>query len=596
MSLDLAVIGNCNIASLITRDARHVWFCFPRLDGDPVFHALLGGNEPESGFMDVVLSGHVGSEQRYVQNTAVVETILADRHGGKVRVMDFAPRLQRFGRMYRPPMLMRRIEPAAGRPRIRVRVRPGYSYGSGQPQPIFGSNHIRYTGGADVPRLTTDMPISYALHETEFLLDRPISLVLGQDESLPENPDAVTRNFLLDTIAYWQDWVRSLAVPFDWQEAVIRAAITLKLCSFEDTGAIVAALTTSVPEAPGTQRTWDYRYCWIRDAFFTVNALNRMSATRTMEGFVRFVVDAVLRDDNWPVAPLYPIAPGVSLAETTAPWLPGYQGFGPVRIGNAAAGQKQNDGYGSLVLTATQMFLDARLPRAGDVSLYRQLVPIGEAAEKAALEPDAGLWEYRERSRVHTHSAAMCWAAVDRLGMIARRLGLEEDAARWAERGARLREELLRQATVPGEDWLSGVFGAPVADASSFLLPELGLLRPSDPRFLRTVAVLENRLVRDGFVMRYDEADDFGRPETAFLVCTFWYLDALASVGRRDEAREIFEMTLGRRNHLGMLSEDVHPSTGELWGNYPQTYSQVGLILSAMRLSRSWEEGLWRAW
>jgi GH15 family glucan-1,4-alpha-glucosidase len=498
--------------------------------------------------------------------------------------------------MYRPPMLVRRIEPVAGRPRIAIRMRPSFDHGADAGRHSIGSNHIRYFGADTVLRLTTDASLTYIAQEAEFALDRPVSLVLGADETLPESPDTVARNTIAETEAYWLEWVRGLNLPFDWQEAVIRAAITLKLCSFEDTGGIVAALTTSVPEAPGSGRTWDYRFCWLRDAFFTVGALNRLNATRTMEGFLRFIMDSVPDGSNGPIPPLFPIAPGTEVAERIASALPGFHGDGPVRIGNAAVTQVQNDSYGAIVMTATQMFWDQRLSRPGDLALYRQLADIGQHAERAAFEPDAGLWEYRGRAAAHTHSAAMCWAALDRLGAIAARLGLGAEAQEWERRADGLRQRILAAATEHGGGWISGVLGGdPVADASTFLLPEVGLIRATDPIFLRTVEVLEQRLVRDGIVLRYDHADDFGTPEVGFLVCTFWYIDTLARIGRRDEARALFERALAWRNHVGLLSEDVHPGTGALWGNFPQTYSQVGLILSAMRLSRSWEEGLWRA-
>ena len=596
-NLDLAVVGNCAVASLVSCTGRHEWFCFPRLDAEPVFNSLLGGEDPERGFMDVVLRGQTGCRQSYLRNTAVVQTLLTDQAGGCVRVLDLAPRFRRYGRMYRPPSLIRRIEPLSGRPRIRIRIRPSFAYGEDAGRRSGGSNHIRYVGDNTVLRLTTDAPLTYIAHEAEFALDQPVNLVLGADETLPESPDAVAREALAETETYWRDWVRGLNLPFDWQDAVIRAAITLKLCSFEDTGGIVAALTTSVPESPGSGRCWDYRFCWLRDAFFTVGALNRLNATRTMEGFLRFIMDAVPEGLEGPIPPLFPIAPGAEVEERIAAALPGFRGDGPVRIGNAAAGQRQNDGYGAIVMTATQMFWDQRLQRTGDLTLYHHLVTLGRAAEEAAFAPDAGLWEYRGRAAPHTHSAAMCWAALDRLGAIAHRLGLDAEAQDWERRAAALRERILVAATVPGEGWLSGVLdgGAPVADASTFLLPEIGLIRATDPLFLRTVEVLEKRLVRDGIVLRYDHADDFGTPEVGFLVCTFWYIDTLARIGRKDEARALFERALSWRNHVGLLSEDVHPATGALWGNFPQTYSQVGLILSAMRLSRSWEEGLWRA-
>ncbi len=596
-SLDLGVIGNCAIASLIDRNGRHVWHGLGRLDGDPVFNALLGGSKPVSGFMEAAVTGAKESHQRYLPNTAILETTI-EGTGGTMRIVDFAPRFRRFGRMFRPPMLVRRLEPVAGRPRVTIRIRPTFSYGALKPQITSGSNHARFLGETSVLRLTTDGSVSAILHESEFSLTQPITMLIGADESITDGPDTLSRNFLAETEVYWQTWVRDLNVPFDWQAAVIRAAITLKLCSFEDTGAVLAALTTSVPEAADTPRTWDYRFSWLRDAFFTVTALNRLSATRTMEGFVRFIVDIVeagaSRGEPELIAPLLAIAPGTDTAERIVDTLPGYRGYGPVRIGNAAVIQRQNDIYGSIVMTSAQMFWDERLPRHGDMELYRQLCLVGNEAQRVALTPDAGIWEYREREEVHTFSAAMCWAALHRLGMIARRVGADAESREWLARAGVLRQEILQRATTQ-EGWLSGVLDRDMVDASSLVLPEIGLLRSDDPRFLQTIDVVGKQLMRNGFLMRYVEADDFGKPSNAFLLCTFWYIDALASVGRRDEALELFNNVLARRNHVGLLSEDIDPRTGELWGNFPQTYSQVGLVLSAMRLSRSWEEGLWHA-
>ncbi|TMJ31461.1 MAG: glycoside hydrolase family 15 protein, partial [Alphaproteobacteria bacterium] len=343
-TLELGVVGNCAIASLIDRRGRHVWHGFGRLDGDPVFNALLGGSEPAGGFMEAAVAGGQESRQRYLPNTAILETVV-DGASGTLRIVDFAPRFRRFGRMFRPPLLVRRLEPVAGRPRVTLRLRPTFNYGSLKPAITSGSNHARFVGDA------ADGSITHILHETEFALDRPITLFVGADESIPENPDSLGRSFLAETESYWHGWVRDLNIPFDWQAAVIRAAITLKLCSFEDTGAILAALTTSVPEAAGTPRTWDYRFSWLRDSFFTVTALNRLSATRTMEGFVRFIVDIVeagsSRGAADRIAPLFPIAPGTDTTEKLIGSLPGYRGYGPVRTGNAAVVQRQNDTYGS---------------------------------------------------------------------------------------------------------------------------------------------------------------------------------------------------------------------------------------------------------
>ena len=592
--LDLAVVGNSTIAALIDPRGRHVWWCFPRLDGDPVFCALLGGAAPETGFMDVTLDGMADSRQSYIRNTAALVTELTDERGNRLRITDFAPRFRRFGRMFRPPMLVRRIEPLAGRCRIRVRIRPRFDWGGTAAECRIGSHHLRYVTPGETLRVSTDAPVSFVAEEVAFVLERPIHLVLGPDETLPQAPADMARDYEEQTIRFWQDWTRFLSVPFEWQEAVIRAAITLKLSSFEDSGGVVAALTTSIPEAPNSGRNWDYRFCWLRDAFFTVLALNRLGATRTMEEYVGYLFNVVITEPDAPLRPVYPIVPGMAIAERLAPALPGYLGDGPVRVGNAAADQVQNDVYGSVILAAAQMFYDERLPRAASLELFRQLEGVGRVAERVALTPDASLWEYRGRSSVHTFSAAMCAAGLHRLSRIAARLGQIDDAGRWQAAADRIRAEVLRRAYRDDLGSFVESLDGEGMDAALLLLPEIGFISATDPRFVATVAAAERRLRRNGLLLRYDRADDFGPPETAFTVCTFWYVDALAALGRRDEARALFEQVLARRNHVGLLSEDIDPRTGQLWGNFPQTYSLVGLILSAMRLSRSWEEGFWR--
>ncbi len=387
--------------------------------------------------------------------------------------------------------------------------------------------------------------------------------------------------------------MRRLAFSVDWQDAIIRAGITLKLCNYEETGAIVAALTTSIPEVSGSGRNWDYRYCWMRDAFFVVRALNRIGATRTMEDFISYILSvAVGRADQ--LRPLYGVVHTDSLEERTAPALAGYRSDGPVRIGNAAVNQNQHDVYGSIIMAATPMFFDRRLPRPGDAALFHTIEPLGEQAAKLALEPDAGIWEYRGRTRVHTHSAAMCWAGCQRLEAIANHLNLPERATYWGEVAKRIGEQVLKRAWNPKRKAFTASFEGEELDASALLLAELGLLQPDDPRFVATVETINRELRRGNHVMRYVAADDFGLPETEFLICRFWLVDALWEIGRQDEARDMFVDALRMRNRYGLLSEDVHPVTGKLWGNFPQTYSMSGLTLTAIKLSRSWGDRYWR--
>jgi GH15 family glucan-1,4-alpha-glucosidase len=586
-NLDLALIGNSCTAALVDRYARIVWWCFPYFDSDPVFSRLLADDE-EKGFCEIALVDLAETESRYVRNTAIVETIMTDANGAKVRVCDFAPRFQRFEREYRPPQIVRRIEPLAGLPRIVVRVRPTHNYGRPTKNVVVGSNHIRYIGGAHVLRLTSDAPLSYIVNEIAFPLTRPVNLIFGQDDPFLSAIDTTSREFMDRTHEHWLTWVRNLAVPFEWQSAVVRAAITLKMCSFMETGAIVAAHTTSIPEAPSTTRTWDYRYCWLRDAYFVVDALNRLGATQTMESYINYIT--TIAADGKDMRPVHSIVPFSSLEETIEPDLKGFLGNGPVRVGNQAANQTQNDVYGSVVLAATQMFVDERLPRMGDESLFRRLEPLGESALARAFEPDAGLWEYRTRSRPHTYSATLCWAACDRLAGIARRLNIADRAKYWATSARPLRERILAEAWDEKRGALTGAFGEPDLDASILLVAELGLLSATDERFVKSCDTIGRELTRKGLIMRYTAPDDFGAPETAFLACNFWYADALSQIGRAAEARALFESILASRNTYGLLSEDLHPDTGELWGNLPQTYSMAGIINTATRLSSSWEE------
>jgi GH15 family glucan-1,4-alpha-glucosidase len=590
--LDLGIIGNGRLAALIDPCSRIVWWCYPRFDGDPIFCRLVSGRQ-EKGFSDVVLEDMVDYQSEYVRNSAIICTVLTDRHGGKVKITDFAPRFRQFGRVFRPPQLFRIVEPLAGLPRITVRMRPTYDYGKPIPHRSLGSNHIRYAGDSTAIRLTTDAPLSMIDSEAPLVLTRPLHMVFGPDEPFTGDLQKTCRDFLERTHDYWMEWVRRLSISYDWQEAIIRAAITLKLSNFDETGGIIAAHTTSIPESPHSGRTWDYRYCWLRDAYFVVQALNRIGATRTMEEFISFTLSIVAKPDQ-ELRPLYSVVPTTIIDERVAPELEGYRGDGPVRIGNAAAEQVQNDTYGSVILAAMPMFFDRRLPRPGDEGLFHLLESLGHRAAAKALEPDAGIWEYRGRQRIHTHSAAMCWAGCQRLAAIATRIGLDGRAKYWNGLAEPIHAALLEGAWNQKRGAFTAAFGSDDLDASVLLLPDLGVVEVDDPRFVSTVAAMERELVREKHVMRYASEDDFGMPVTAFLICRFWLIDALWSLGRREAARDLFTDALQHRNRYGLLSEDVDPQTGALWGNFPQTYSMAGLILSAMRLSRSWEDRYWR--
>lgn len=587
-SLDLWPIGNCQVSALIDRTGQMVWACVPRVDGDPLFSSLLGGDEPDQGMWAIDLDGEVATEQNYLRNTPILCTRKSDSAGNSIEIIDFCPRFRRHRRTYRPVSFVRTVRPLHGSPRIRVRLRPTHNWGKPiEPLP-GGSNHIRYALAALPMRLTTDAPVALVREERLFRLERPVTFFLGPDEPFSDDLSRSAGEMLDSTAAEWREWVRGLATPVEWQDAVIRAAIALKLCQHEETGAIVAALTTSVPEHAGSQRNWDYRYCWIRDAYYTVQALNRLGALDVLEGYLTYLRNIVDDARSGVVQPLYSVTGEPRLEERIEKDLPGYRGMGPVRVGNQAYEQVQHDAYGQIVLSNVQAFFDHRLFRMATAEDFASLERIGERAWELHDQPDAGLWELRTRKHVHTYSAAMCWAACDRLSHAAGALGLHGRAEFWADRAIAIRQRVEQAAWREETGRLSATFEGDDLDASLIQLLDLRFLAPDDPRFQGTLRAVEAGLRRGSHMLRYATKDDFGLPETAFNVCTFWLIEALQATGREADARTLLDEMLSRRTAAGLLSEDIDPQTGELWGNYPQTYSLVGTINCAVLLSKPW--------
>ncbi|MEM9225997.1 MAG: glycoside hydrolase family 15 protein, partial [Pseudomonadota bacterium] len=526
--------------------------------------------------------------QAYDQNTAILRTRLEAEDGAIVEIIDFAPRFESRGRVFRPASIVRRFEVIAGAPQLRITLTPQANWGKAPIKPIRGVNHIRFTNEELAFRVTTDVPVSYIMSGTSFILDRAATFILGADESLSDTAELIAIDWEDRTRKYWAKWARSLAVPFEWQAAVIRAAVTLKLCVFEETGGIVAALTTSIPEHEGSERNWDYRFCWIRDAYFSVTALNRLSAMGTLEHYMRWVRNIVAHSKGGHIQPVYGIGLEADLTENLIDSLPGYRGMGPVRQGNQAAEHIQHDVYGQVVLGVVQSFFDERLLATPSVAEFEQLEPVGERAFSVHDTPDAGIWEFRTIEQVHTSSAIMCWAACDRLAKIAGHLGLPDREKYWHDRATIIHQTICDKAWNEEVGAFTAAFGGEALDASVLLMAEIGFLPASDPRYVGTVEAVDRDLRVGNHVYRYKIEDDFGTPKTAFTACTFWLIDALHRIGRTEEARNMFEAVLDSRNHLGLLSEDVVPETGELWGNFPQTYCMVGIINSAALLSKPW--------
>ena len=591
-NLELWPIGNCQVSGLIDRTGALVWGCVPRVDGDPVFSSLLNGDQRDAGVWRFELEGQVSASQQYIRNTLNLVTTLQASDGSAVEILDFCPRFERSGRMYRPVSYVRIVRPISGTPRIKVVLAPTRNYGSGLAETTSGTNHIRYLAGNHTLRLSTDAPIGYIVEGRTFRIEGDTHFFLGPDEPFVGNLREQVRSMEQSTRKYWQNWVRMLAIPLEWQEEVIRCAITLKLCQHEETGAIVAALTTSIPEAAHSERNWDYRYCWIRDSYYTVQALNRLGALDVMEKYLAYLRNIVDGAKGGQIQPLYSVMGESELDETTASYLAGYRGMGPVRRGNAAYKQVQYDCYGQIVLPSVQGFFDQRLLRPATDHDFENLEQVGNMAWAMHDQPDAGLWEFRTRQEVHTYSAVMCWAACDRLANVANHIGKVDRAKVWRKRADAIREKIEAEAWK--ENGEGGHYGASFEsdylDASLLQMVELRFLAPDNERFQQTFSAVEEHLRRGDHMLRYAAKDDFGAPETAFNVCTFWLIEALHRAGRDDEARTLFTTMLSNMTQSGLLSEDLDYETGELWGNFPQTYSLVGVINCAGLLSKSWSE------
>jgi GH15 family glucan-1,4-alpha-glucosidase len=588
-SIDLALIGNGTIGALIDANAAVVWCCFPRFDGDPVFCSLLAGDAPggKPGAFTIELEGMARAGQEYLPDTPILVTRLYDAKDGAVEITDFCPRFETGSNLFCPTMLVRQVRPIGGTPHIRIRVEPAADYGCTTRAHALGAGHISYAGEQAL-RLTTNVPIEPIIDRTLLRVDKTITLIFGLDDPISGDVTSSGTTMLERTTEYWRSWTRSLESPAEWRDPAVRAAITLELNVYEPTGAIIPAMTTSIPEAPNTARTWDYRYCWPRDAYFTADALARLGETRTIERYLAFLLAVAGKTDDAHLVPIYTIDGGPIPNEHVAKCLPGYRGMGPVHVGNKASEQAQHDLYGEAVLTAEPLFLNSRSSPPGDAALFASLEAFGKHAERLYDVPDAGLWELRGAERVHTYSSVMCWAACDRLAKYAERLKLADRVEYWRSRAKLIHETISRRSWNAKLNAYTATMDGDSLDASLLLMPRLGFLAANDPRFVGTVEAIEKQLKHGDFVYRYVERDDFGFPENAFLVCTFWYIEALASMGgkRREEARALFEKVLAARNRHGLLAEDLDPRTLEQWGNFPQTYCMAGIVDCAVALTR----------
>lgn len=594
-TLNHGVIGNGRVLALISPTTAIEWLCLPRFDSPSLFGRILD-REQGGWFGFQPESGEAEGQQQYLTNTNVLRTVFDDGETAW-EVIDFAPRVPDGLTVHSPIEIIRLVQPLSGRPKIRVTFDPRPDYArcrNPQLVPYGGGVEVQ---GCGVPvHLVTNAPMPFVLSGHPISLDRPhwFALRCGAISGMPGIPDV--RHLMEQTVAGWRAWAKTCALPTFAPEAVLRSALVLKLCTYEDTGAIIAAATTSIPEAIGTERTWDYRYCWLRDAAFVVEALRRLGHLNEGERFIRFLREVA---EAGPLQPLYGIGGERHLPEEILDHLSGFGGTKPVRVGNAAAEQRQNDLMGELVLCLETVLTDPRLviedKTEGYFPLIRRLV---EESIAAAPTLDMGIWEFRSMLRPYTFSRAMCWVAIERGAMIARKFGYESLASEWSAIADKERALILKRAYNKEEGFFTQVLDGKYGDASNLLLATLGIVNAKDKKFINTVEGYGQHLARKGLMLRYCNLDDFGETTSAFTICSFWWAESLALIGRLEEAVTLFNHLLSFANPLGLFSEDIDPDTGKLLGNFPQSYTHVGLIHAAMTISELLEarDGKVRAW
>lgn len=580
---EMGVVGNCSFMAYVNKDSNIDWMCWPKFDSSFIFGGLMD-KEKGGEFRIEPNTDYYESKQSYIENTNVLVTDFESDYAS-YRVTDFAPRFEQHERNYRPLMLVRKIEPLKGTPRIKIKCKPKARYGDVEPEVYQGSSHVRYMGLGKQIRLSTNISLQYVMQEKAFILNETVYLILTWGVPLEGPVEDTAEEFLSKTIRYWRSWSKSTSIGSFHQSHILRSALILKILQYEDTGAIVASGTTSLPEHPGSGRNWDYRYCWMRDTYYTLNAFNNVGHFEELDAYFHYIENTTVSEEGR-FQPLYTIT-GTKKIEEREFDLAGYQGNNkPVRIGNDAYTHIQNDVYGQVLTSLLPLYTDSRFTDSERISSSRLINHALDMIDKTMDEPDAGLWEFRNLAQQHCYTFLFHWAGACAGVKIAKVFGDEKMLAK----SEKLRDQAaakIEECFIPEKGYYAQAIGTTNFDASCLQLITMNYLDPSSDRAKKHLEALEGELKSaDGLFYRYKHQDDFGEVKSTFLICAFWYVEALAAVGRVPEAIEIFEKLIKYTNHVGLLAEDVDSSTGSQWGNFPQAYSHVGLMNAAYRISK----------
>lgn len=574
------IIGNCKTVALIHETGSIDWCCLPNLDSPSTFARIL---DLQGGHFQVHLEGEYTVSQTYVPQTNILQTEFDDGKNAFV-LLDFMPRY-REGAVYQKPVEIHRIlKPLRGKPMVSILFRPQLNFARGKTTIKQRSDFITAANGLESVFLYSSFPLQNLVEERAIPLEREEYLLLAYHEKIKPPTMAYTHEMFEKTKSYWESWSSHCRLPNLHSEMVLRSALTLKLMTYDETGAIIAAPTTSIPEILHEERNWDYRYCWLRDASLMLEALKSIGHFEEAKAFIQFLL-RILESKQTKIQIVYGIDGRTNLGEKTLDHLKGYKNSGPVRIGNSACDTQQNDIFGEIVNTLYLYYFHHEFEKMPDEvwSLVKFLV---NTSAKDWMTQDAGIWELRHRKAHFTFSKVLSWVSLDRGIKIAQKLGKDYAVANWKPIAEQIRKNIEENGWNNTVGSFTQSYGSEHMDASLLLMERYGFLKNNDPRWISTVLRCEEMLVKDGYSFRYTNEDDFGKPKNAFIVASFWVAEALYSMGEKERGKNLFENILSKANHLGLLSEDIDPKTGELLGNFPQAYSHMAVINTANTLDQ----------
>jgi GH15 family glucan-1,4-alpha-glucosidase len=584
-NLNYGVIGNCKSAALISETGCIEWCCLPDFDSPSIFAKLLDRNQ--GGEFGVEVDDGYRISQRYLYQTNILETTFTGENG-IFQVIDFMPRFKdENGGYHTPADVIRYVRHVAGKPEVKFIYDPKLSYAKYPVKHEIKADYLKSStvnGNYESFYLYSNLDLNQVLNRETIVLEEDCFFLLSYNEKILEINLSRIKLLYERTKVYWLNWVDKGTKFHKYRDEIIRSSLVLKLLTYQRSGAILAAITTSLPETLGEVRNWDYRFCWIRDAAMVISILTNLGHYSSAERFLKFILDVISVKDQ-KIQIMYGIRGELKLTEKVLPWLEGYEGSKPVRIGNAAYLQRQNDTYGVLIDVIYNYFKLFHNTLAMSEDLWTVVRTLVRVVKNNWMKPDNGIWEYRSRGRHFTYSKLMCWVALDRGAKIAESLGKAEVASEWTEIRETIRADILKKAWNRKLQTFTQSYGSEDVDAANLLMANYGFLRPDDPKYISTVKTTWKLLSKNDLMFRYRQRDDFGEPSSSFTVCTFWMIKSLFLIGEKEEAEKMFENLLRYANHVGLFSEDLDFTTKRLLGNFPQAYSHIALIDTAITLA-----------